>query len=171
MKTQKSYAFPRALVEESLRLAPEISPWVPADLAGTYRMNSGDCALIADGEGISVIDRETGEHRPATFKDWLEATLLMDALDQVGVYWDMANQVIRKSLFPKQVRHWRHIFSNFSKHVQDSSPRAEYSPWLLEILQAVFGDKETIRKTHPFSFLGLPSISLGHRRTTHRCLP
>ena len=27
--------FPRSMVEESLRLAPKISPWVPADLAGT----------------------------------------------------------------------------------------------------------------------------------------
>jgi trimethylamine--corrinoid protein Co-methyltransferase len=44
--------------------------------------------------------------------------------------------------------------------VQDSSPRAEYSSWLLEILQAVFGDKEAIRKTHPFSFLVCPQSPL-----------
>jgi trimethylamine--corrinoid protein Co-methyltransferase len=123
-------------------------------------MNSGDCSLIADGEGISVIDRKTGEHRPSTFKDWLEATRLTDALDQVGVYWDMAQPGDQQESIPEAVRHWRHIFSNFSKHVQDSSPRAEYSPWLLEILQAVFGDKEAIRKTHPFSFLVCPQSPL-----------
>jgi trimethylamine--corrinoid protein Co-methyltransferase len=61
---------------------------------------------------------------------------------------------------PETVRYWQHIFRNFSKHVQDSSPRAEYSPWLLEILQAVFGDKEAIRKTHPFSFLVCPRSPL-----------
>ncbi len=53
-------------------------------------MNAGHCTLIADGEGISVIDRKTGEIRPTTFKDWLEATRLIDALDEIGVYWGMA---------------------------------------------------------------------------------
>jgi hypothetical protein len=33
-----------------------------------------------------VLDRETGERRLATSNDWLEATRLIDALDEVGVY-------------------------------------------------------------------------------------
>ena len=123
-------------------------------------MNAGDCTLIADGEGISIIDRKTGEHRPTTFKDWLEATRLIDALDEVGVYWAMAERGDGDESIPNSVNYWRHIFSNFSKHVQDSSPKAEHSPWLLEILQAVFGDKETIRQTHPFSFLICPQSPL-----------
>ncbi len=44
--------------------------------------------------------------------------------------------------------------------MQDASPNAEHSPWLLEILQVVFGDKETIRRTHPFSFLICPQSPL-----------
>jgi len=156
----KIVKFPRALVEESLRLAPRDFSLGARRPGCDLKMNSGDCALIVDGEGISVIDRETGEHRPSTFNDWLESTLLMDALDQVGVYWDMVQPGDWEGTLSEQVRHWRHIFSNFSKHVQDSSPRAEYTPWLLEILQAVFGDKETIRKTHPFSFLVCPQSPL-----------
>jgi trimethylamine--corrinoid protein Co-methyltransferase len=58
------------------------------------------------------------------------------------------------------VKYWSQIFKNFSKHVQDSSPRAEYSPWLLEVLQVVFGDKKTIRQLHPFSFLICPQSPL-----------
>ncbi len=156
----KIVRFPRAMVEESLRLAPKEFTLGARRPGWDLKMNNGDCALIVDGEGISVIDRKTGEHRPSTFKDCLEATLLIDALDEVGVYWDMAERGDREESIPEAVRYWRHIFSNFSKHVQDSSPRAEYSPWLLEILQAVFGDKEVIRKTHPFSFLVCPQSPL-----------
>jgi len=156
----KIVKFPRALVEESLRLAPRDFTLGARRPGWNLKMNSGDCALMPDGEGISVIDRKTGEHRPSTFKDWLESTLLMDALDEVGVYWDMIQPGDQDESIPAAVRYWRDIFTNFSKHVQDSSSRAEYSPWLLEILQAVFGDKEAIRKTHPFSFLVCPQSPL-----------
>ncbi len=152
--------FPRAMVEESLRLAPKDFTLGARRPGWDLKMNCGECALIVDGEGISVIDRLTGEHRPTTSKDCLEATLLIDALDEVGVYWDMADRGDQEESIPEAVRYWGHIFRNFSKHVQDSAPSAEYSPWLLEILQAVFGDKETIRKTHPFSFLVCPQSPL-----------
>jgi trimethylamine--corrinoid protein Co-methyltransferase len=156
----KIVKFPRAMVEESLRLAPKDFTLGARRPGWDLKMNSGDCALIVDGEGISVIDRLTGEHRPTTSKDCLEATRLIDALDEVGVFWDMAERGDQEESIPETVRYWGHIFSNFSKHVQDSSPSAEYSPWLLEILQAVFGDQETIRKTHPFSFLVCPQSPL-----------
>jgi trimethylamine---corrinoid protein Co-methyltransferase len=58
------------------------------------------------------------------------------------------------------VNYWSQMFKNFSKHVQDSSPRAEHSPWLLEVLQVVFGDQKTIRQLHPLSFLICPQSPL-----------
>jgi len=156
----KIVRFPRSMVEESLKLAPKEFTLGARRPGWDLKMNSGECALIVDGEGISVIDRKTGEHRPSTFKDYLEATRLIDALDEVGVFWDMVEPRGQGVSIPETVRYWEFIFSNFSKHVQDSSPSAEYSPWLLEILQAVFGDQETIRKTHPFSFLVCPQSPL-----------
>jgi trimethylamine--corrinoid protein Co-methyltransferase len=159
-KNTKIVRFPRSMVEEALKLAPKGFTLGARRPGWDLKMNSGDCALIPDGEGTSVIDRKSGEHRPSTFKDCLEATRLMDALDEVGVFWDMAVRGDQGDSIPETVRYWAHVFRNFSKHVQDSSPSAEYSPWLLEILQAVFGDKETIRKTHPFSFLVCPQSPL-----------
>jgi trimethylamine--corrinoid protein Co-methyltransferase len=156
----KIVRFPRSMVEESLKLAPKEFTLGARRPGWDLTMNSGDCALMADGEAIFVIDRNTGEHRPSTFKDCQEATLLMDALDEVGVFWDVAEPSDREESIPDVVQHWWQIFGNFSKHVQDSSPSAKYSPWLLEILQTVFGNKETIRKTHPFSFLVCPQSPL-----------
>ena len=156
----KIVRFPRAFVEESLRLAPKKFTLGARRPGWDLPMNAGNCSLIADGEGTSIIDRKTGEHRPTTYNDWLEATCLTDALDEIGVYWDMAERGEGEVSVQDSVNHWRNIFSNFSKHVQDVSPKVEHSPWLLEVLQAVFGDKETIRRTHPFSFLICPQSPL-----------
>jgi len=152
--------FPRALVEESLRLAPKDFSLGARRPGWDLSMNTGECTLMIDGEGTSVIDRKTGEHRPSTFNDWLEATRLIDALDEFGVYWDMVERGDGEESISNAVKHWRHIFKSFSKHVQDASPNAECSLWLLEIIQAVFGDKETVRRTHPFSFLICPKSPL-----------
>jgi trimethylamine--corrinoid protein Co-methyltransferase len=151
---------PRALVEESLNLAPKKFTLGARRPGWDLSMNQGDCTFMGDGEGITVIDRKTGEHRPSTHQDWLDATRLCDALDEVGVYWAMVETGKDVESISEPVKYWSQIFKNFSKHVQDSSPRAEYSPWLLEVLQIVFGDKKTIRQLHPFSFLICPQSPL-----------
>lgn len=151
---------PRALVEDSLNLAPKKFILGARRPGWDLSMNQGDCTFMGDGEGITVIDRKTGEHRPSTHQDWLDATRLCDALDEVGVYWAMVETGKDLESISEPVKYWSQIFRNFSKHVQDSSPRAEYSPWLLEVLQIVFGDKQTIRQLHPFSFLICPQSPL-----------
>jgi trimethylamine--corrinoid protein Co-methyltransferase len=154
--------FPRALVEESLRLTPKEFSLGARRPGWDLEMNAGNFTLLADGEGMFVVDPETGNRQSSTSKDWLNATRLIDAVDEIGIYWSM---VERGDEPPNpspamMVRYYRNVFSNFSKHIQDGSPGAEFSPWLLEILQVIFGDKETIRKTHPFSFLLCPQSPL-----------
>jgi trimethylamine--corrinoid protein Co-methyltransferase len=152
--------FPRDLVEEALAIAPKEFSLGARRPGWNLPMNKGDCALLADGEGITAIDHRTGEHRPTTHQDWLDATRLTDALDEIGVYWAMTEPEQGLESIPGSVNYWTQLFRNFSKHVQDSSPRAEHSPWLLEVLQVVFGDKKTIRQLHPFSFLICPQSPL-----------
>ena len=156
----KIVRFPRFFVEESLRLAPKKFSLGARRPGWDLTMNNGDCALMPDGEGVTIIDRNTGEHRPSTYNDWLEATRLSDALDEVGVYWAMAEPGGADESLSASIRSWRDLFSNFSKHVQDSSPKAEYTPWMLEILQTIFGGKEKVRNTNPFSFLVCPQSPL-----------
>ncbi len=152
--------FPRKLVEESIRLAPKKFTLGARRPGWDLPMNVGDCHLMVDGEGTSVIDRETGEHRPSTFSDWLEATRLTDALDEFGVYWGMVEHNAGDESLSDSVNYWRHLFSNFSKHVQDGTPSVEHSSWLIEVLQIVFGDKKTIIETHPLSVLLCPHSPL-----------
>ena len=154
--------FPRTLIEESLRLTTTDFSLGARRPGWDLKMNAGNFTLLADGEGMFVADAETGNRRPSTSKDWLKATRLIDALDEIGVYWSMVERTDEPAqpAAADQVRYYRNVFSNFSKHVQDASPNAKLTPWLLEVLQVVFGDKETIRKTHPYSFLLCPQSPL-----------
>jgi trimethylamine--corrinoid protein Co-methyltransferase len=152
--------FPRHLIEEALRLAPKNFSLGARRPGWFLNMNNSECSLIADGEGISIIDRDSGQHRPTTYQDWLEVTRLIDALDEIGVYWTMAHGAEGSGSIPDMVNYWRNMFGNFSKHIQDSITQAAYVPWFLEVLQVIFGDREMIRSTHPFSFLVCPQSPL-----------
>ncbi|MBN1148189.1 MAG: trimethylamine methyltransferase family protein [Anaerolineales bacterium] len=152
--------FPRSLVEEALRLAPKNFSLGARRPNWDLQMNAGECTLLPDGEAISVIDHITGEQRPCTYQDWLDATLLTDALDEIGLYWSMVQSGWRSGSLPDLVASWSTIFRNFSKHVQLAITEEKSAPWLLEVLQAVFGDRETIRREHPISCLLCPQSPL-----------
>jgi trimethylamine--corrinoid protein Co-methyltransferase len=161
-ETTNIVRYPRSLVEESLRLTTKIFSLGARRPGCDLKMNAGEFTLLADGEGMFVVDAKTGNRRSSTSKDWLNATRLIDALDEIGVYWSMVERGDEAPIPTPaaMVRYYRSVFSNFSKHVQDGSPGAEFSPWLLEILQVIFGGKETIRNTHPYSFLLCPQSPL-----------
>jgi trimethylamine--corrinoid protein Co-methyltransferase len=152
--------FPRALVEEALRTAPKEFTLGARRPGWDLRMNGGECTLLVDGEAMFALDRETGERRLATTSDWLEATCLIDALDEVGVYWSMVDASDRGDTMADFVGYLRDVFHNFSKHVQDGISSPDQAPWLLEVLQVVFGDREAIRCHHPLSFLLCPQSPL-----------
>lgn len=148
--------FPRALVEESLRVAPRRFTLGGRRPGWELPMNEGGCTLMVDGEAVHVWDAEGGVRRTATHDDWLAATRLIDALDEVGAYWRMVEAGLAGGTAGDAVRHWRETFGNFSKHVQDSAATPDEARWLVEVLQAVFGDRETLRRRRPFSFLLCP---------------
>jgi trimethylamine--corrinoid protein Co-methyltransferase len=153
---------PKTLVEDSLRLTTKEFSLGARRPGWDLQMNAGEFTLLADGEGTFVTDAETGERRPSTTKDWLQATHLIDSIDEIGIYWSMVERSDEPptSNAAQQVSYLSNVFRNFSKHVQDGSQDAELAPWILEVLQVVFGDKETIRKTHPLSFLLCPQSPL-----------
>lgn len=148
--------FPRALVEEALRLAPKKFELGGRRPGWKFPVNKNQCTLLADGAAIYVMDAETEERREATFEDWLNATRLIDALDEVGVYWSMVEATFFQKTMGDMVRYWREMVTNFSKHLQDCSYTVEETRWMLEVLGTVFGGKQEMKKTYPFSFLLTP---------------
>ena len=148
--------FPPALVEESLRLAPKQFSLGARRPGWSMPMNAGESTLVMDGEATSVLDHVTGEHRPGTHADWLETTRLIDAVDEVGVYWAMIDGCMPGDTMTDWIDYNTDLMRTFSKHVQDSFSNPEWAPWVLEVLQIVFGNRERVRRQHPYSFLITP---------------
>ena len=126
----------------------------------SFPVNDGAFTLLADGGATAVFDAQTGERRPTTHADWLAATRLLDAIDDVGLYWcpiDYDLDYERPSGF---VRYYADVFAAFGKHVQDSFGTPELVPWLKEVLDIVFGGPEAVREQMPMSFLITPTSPL-----------
>jgi trimethylamine--corrinoid protein Co-methyltransferase len=148
--------FPAELVEESLRLAPRQFSLGARRPGWSFPLNAGESTLVMDGEGTMVLDRVTEELRPSTHRDWLEATRLIDAVDDIGVYWAMVEGAVTGETPADWVAYNIELARNFSKHVQDSFSDPAGAPWVLEVLAVVFGSREEVRRRHPYSFLITP---------------
>ena len=152
--------FHKNQVEAALGLAPKKFTLGARRPGWDLPLNTGDCRLLMDGEGPTVIDRKTGKHRDSTFHDWMEATRLADALDDIGIYWRIVVATDKGDSIPDYVDYLLTLFRNFSKHIQDPIYAKEQAPWFLEILQTIFGPKETIRQNHPVSYVLCPQSPL-----------
>jgi trimethylamine--corrinoid protein Co-methyltransferase len=149
--------FPRAMVEAALASCPRELVLGGRRPGFALPMNAGECTLMPDGETTTVYDPATAVRRAPTRDDWADATRLVDTMDEVGVYWRMVNSGIEPGGGPgAAVAHWRSVHALFSKHVQDEIATAEDARWLLEVLAAVFGSREAVRRDHPFSVLFCP---------------
>jgi len=152
--------FPRALVEESLSSAPRVFSLGGRRPELNLPMNAGNCFLLADGGAFWVYDAEAGERRPAERADRIKSTRLIDALDEISLYWWMVREDFASNNMGDFVAYWRDVFTHTSKHVQDSTNNPAQSRWLSEILQVVFGAQDIVQQLHPLSFLLSPPSPL-----------
>ena len=148
--------FPPRLVERALAAAPR-----RFDLGGRrpgwrLPMNAGESTLCLDGGPTLVLDRQTGERRRSTHADWLEATRLCDALEEIGMWWSPVEGKVLGDTTADWVSSMAETWRNFSRHVQDSFEDAALAPWTLEVLEIVFGGRDAVRRLHPYSFLICP---------------
>ena len=148
--------FPRALVEAALASAPKQFSLGGRRPGYELRMNVGECTLIPDGESTMFYDPVTGARRAATREDWVAATKLVDTMDEVGAYWQMVTAGEDARGIGALVAHLVETFRLFSKHVQDAPGTVEEARWLLELLAAIFGGREAVRRDHPYSVLYCP---------------
>jgi trimethylamine--corrinoid protein Co-methyltransferase len=159
-ETSHIVRFPIHLVDEALRLAPKNFTLGARRQGWDLHLNTGDCKLLLSGEGTRTLDRKSGKHRDSTFDDWLEATRLADALDDIGLYWRIVKATDRGNTIVDYLDYIVSLFRNFSKHVQDPIYAREQAPWFLEVLQTIFGPRETIRQKHPVSYVLCPQSPL-----------
>ncbi len=151
---------PRAVVEAALAAAPRTFTLGGRRPGWELPLDGTGCSLVADGEALQVLDAATGARRPATELDWEQSTDLIDAVEEVGVYWRMVNADGGDPPPGATVRSWAGAFRRFSRHVQDSAADPADAAWLLEVLDVVFGGRAEVRRRRPFSFLLCPLTPL-----------
>jgi trimethylamine--corrinoid protein Co-methyltransferase len=151
---------PRGVVEAALAAAPRTFTLGGRRPGWELPLDGSGCSLVADGEALQVLDVATGTRSPATQTDWERSTDLLDATEEVGVYWRMVNADGGDPPPGANVRSWAGAFTRFSRHVQDSAADPAEAAWLLEILDVVFGGREEVRRRRPFSFLLCPLTPL-----------
>jgi len=148
--------FPHELVDEALRVAPRTFTLGGRRADWEFPVNAGQTTLVMDGETTTVLDPGATDPRPGTHADWLATTRLIDALDDVGVYWAMVDGCLEEESVRGWVSYNIELARSFSRHVNDSFSRPEWAPWLLEVLGVLFGGRDEIRRRHPYSFLLTP---------------
>ena len=157
---ERRVRLPRAVIEAALAAAPRTFTLGGSRPGWELPLDGRRCSLVADGEALQVLDAATGERRPATELDWQRSTDLLDAIEEVGVYWRMVNFDGADPRPGAAVRGWAGAFTRFSRHVQDSASDPDEAAWLLEVLGVVFGGREEVRRRRPFSFLFCPLTPL-----------
>jgi trimethylamine--corrinoid protein Co-methyltransferase len=152
--------FPADLVESLLAQATRSFTLHGRRPGWSFSAGAGDFTLLADGGATSVYDTASGQRRPTTRDDWRAATRLLDALDDVGLYWCPTEYDADYERPGGFVRYFTDVFATFGKHVQDSFGTPELAPWLKEVLDIVFGGPDAVRDLLPMSFLITPASPL-----------
>lgn len=169
--SSKIVKIPRNIVEDALKITPKDLVLGARRPGWELNLDNSDCWLMADGEASTTLDFNTGLHRKSTFKDWLTATKLTDAIDEIGSYWAMVEVYLGGGSKSDYIKYWHALFGNFSKHIQDPINHKDYAPLFLEVLQIVYGSKKEIIKKKPLSFLICPQSPLSlDEQYTDACL-
>ncbi len=127
---------------------------------------------MTDGQGSFTIDEKTGEHRRSTLADLALSTLLADALEPIRVVWS--------TVFPTDASTDRRALFEFAtsfmwsrKHFQmvGGVQDPEDVPYLLSMLDAVYGDRRKQRERPVFSMVTCPVSPLKHDEAmTEACI-
>ncbi|MEW6080209.1 MAG: trimethylamine methyltransferase family protein [Bacillota bacterium] len=157
----KRALIPPGLVEEALGRAPSsvtlggLNPEMDAALDGSC------CHVGTDGSGSYTRDFDTGQQRPSTLKDLVQATIIAEALDPVRIYW---GPVIAGDV-PANVRPLKEFFEAArwtGKHIQHEIHRPQEVPFVFEALQVLTGGREQAAARRVFSVVCCPVSPLRH---------
>jgi trimethylamine--corrinoid protein Co-methyltransferase len=152
--------FPDGLVDHLLAQATRSFTLHGRRPGWSFTAGAGHFTLLSDGGATSTYDVAAGARRATTQDDWRAATRLLDALDDVGLYWCPTEYDADYERPGGFVRYYTDVFATFGKHVQDSFGTPALAPWLKEVLDIVFDGPERVRELRPLSFLITPASPL-----------
>jgi trimethylamine--corrinoid protein Co-methyltransferase len=150
---------PAYMVEEAIGLAPAKVVLAGRDPKNDIVLESGRVNFCPFGEGIFVIDPDTGAHRKSTKQDIADVALLVDALDE----YDMLEYTVSPRDVNPQVavyHTYEATVQNTTKHIPQSPEDKESAEILIEMAAAVAGGKEKLRERPIVSGAACPQSPL-----------
>ena len=137
---------PSHLVKEGLEKAPSTCSLFGRDRVHEQRFGDGRVYFSMQGEGVNVLDLETGERRPSTLKDAIAFFRLADALENI----DHASMCVTALDVPDVAGPAYEVveeFKNTTKTIDGYLYGASISRDTIRIASVVAGGEEELRKT------------------------
>jgi trimethylamine--corrinoid protein Co-methyltransferase len=146
---------PPHVVEAAIRSAPSTLLLAGRDPANDFVMGPGRVGFTNFGEGIKIVDVETGELREPTKQDVGDSARVVDALPEVDVY----ERAIGAHEVPQsvvQLHNAEMAFTNTSKHVFMGPGNGELLTRIVDMGAAIAGGMAAFLRRPIISFITCP---------------
>ena len=151
----KVVRIPPHVVEAAIRSAPSTLLLAGRDPANDFVMGPGRVGFTNFGEGIKIVDVETGELREPTKQDVGDSARVVDALPEVDVY----ERAIGAHEVPQsvvQLHNAEMAFTNTSKHVFMGPGNGELLRRIVDMGAAIAGGMAAFLRRPIISFITCP---------------
>ncbi|MDR2301705.1 MAG: trimethylamine methyltransferase family protein [Deltaproteobacteria bacterium] len=146
---------PPHLVEEAIRSAPSTLTLAGRDKSRDIVIEGGRVSFTNFGEGICIIDHETGELRSTTKNDLATMTRLLDSLDVIGVIERAVGSQDKPA--PMQAIHnYEAMINNTNKHCFLGPENGHNVEIILAMAAEAVGGPTALRDRCPVSFITCP---------------
>ena len=153
--------FPADLVESAVARAPKTVLLAARDPAKDALLDHSRPFASHDGMGAMCLDHRSGERRPSTRQDLLEAMTVADALDEVGVLWYTAYPCDEPPAL-QALRGLQTMLTGSAKHVEGEVTDPADVPYVMDMLAAANPGGVWDRERPTFSIVYCPVSPLQH---------
>ncbi len=147
---------PGNLVEEAVRKAKKNITLNARNPKFDVVLDGRRIYCTTDGNGVSVMDFETGKRRMSTSEDLAMVGKVANALDSAHIFWPC----VSSQDVPDYIRHvvdLKVALSSIEKHVQvETTSHRREAGWLVKIGAALAGGEKQLRRRPIFSSMHCP---------------
>lgn len=158
---EKTARLPPALVEHALGAAPKQFTLGARNPQYDYPLPSPVTRYGLDGTGAFVQDFHTGEHRYGTDRDNQQGLRVFQAMDMGVMAWAPV-AAEDKPAHARPLHEWASMIRFTSKHGQHELHTVEQTPFLAEMLLAVMGSEDEVKRRRAYSLIYCPVSPLVH---------
>ena len=152
---EKSVRIPPFMVNEAIKSAPETLYLAGRDPSQDVILDGRRVTFTCFGEGITIDDPWTGEHRPTNKDDLRYITRIIDSLDCINV----VERAVGSQEVPPQVQsvhNYEAMVTNTSKHCFVGPGDGRNLKTMLKMARAAVGEERYAKSGSPLSFITCP---------------